>query len=340
MPEKKHKDCYILFFCTLMLLTTCSSILFAGVKEPGFTNPEQTMEMDKAWTEKPIEYEQWSQGADLVVTLDQHLYPALAPLIDRYKRQKKIKIITREGTCGISAGLIAKKQVDIGGFCCPPGLTDRLPDLQYHTLGITPLSILINKKNPISNLDAETVRDIFQGKINNWSHLLQTTPPAINSTPIRPVGRLHCKLRPGHWRLLLDNEDLFAPLLHEVGTIKDMIHTVAENPEAIGFEVSWNIQRYNKTDKVKQLHINGASPQDTDQLLCNTYPFYRVYNITSWKNGSTAENIYSENFINFLISHADEIGEEFNVVPAKSLRKAGWKFKKDELIGSKQFNCK
>ena len=58
---------------------------------------------------------------DMVVSLDQQMYPAIKPIIDDYAKKNAIKILVKDGTCGISAGMLAKKSVDVGGFCCPPG---------------------------------------------------------------------------------------------------------------------------------------------------------------------------------------------------------------------------
>ena len=43
---------------------------------PPFTDPSEIMEMPEEWKKKPITYDPSAGKADLVITLDQHLYPA------------------------------------------------------------------------------------------------------------------------------------------------------------------------------------------------------------------------------------------------------------------------
>ena len=100
-----------------------------SLRGEAFSDPHITIDMPADWSRKPIKYEKWAENADLAVTLDQHLYPALLPIINQFAHEKNVRIAVNEGTCGISAGLIVRKAVDIAGFCCPPAGTDRFPDL-------------------------------------------------------------------------------------------------------------------------------------------------------------------------------------------------------------------
>ncbi len=58
-------------------------------------------------------------------------------------------------------------------------------------------------------------------------------------------------MRAGHWRLLLDNEDLFGPRLHKVEAMPDMISRVARNPAAIGYETQWVTAYYRQKGNAK-----------------------------------------------------------------------------------------
>jgi len=300
-----------------------------NLRGPAFTDPSKTIEMPDEWIRQPIRHAPLLKGYDLVITLDQHLFTPLRPLIDRYARRNRLRIFVNEGTCGISAGMLVRKEVDVGGFCCAPGETDRLPGLRFHTIGIDAIALLVHPENPIDSLTLEQARRIFMGEIHRWSEIEAYKG---SDTFIQPIGRLHCKLRPGHWRLLLDNEDLFSPSLLEVGAIPDMISQVASTPGAIGYEVIWNTIRYKKNGKVKILRINGISPLDQDALINGRYPLYRVYNLTTWY-GEGLTNPEAERLIQYLLKAVENLSREHNIIPASRLRKAGWKFKGDELVG-------
>jgi ABC-type phosphate transport system substrate-binding protein len=303
-----------------------------GLAGPPFTDPSQIQEMPEEWKKQPVQHDPSVGDVDIAITLDQHLYPALLTMIQKYAGEHDLKISFNEGTCGISSGMLASKSVDIAGFCCSPGATDRLPGLQFHTIGIDALALLVHPGNPIENVTLNEARQIFTGEIYSWSELKTTIGGRGMNMPIQPVGRLHCKIRPGNWRLLLDNEALFSPGLLEVGAIADMISVIASNPRAIGYEVMWNLIRYKKKGRVKALRIDGYSPEEGENLISGKYPLYRVYNLTTWE-GKGVTNPHAQKLVEYLLQHVENIDETHGIIPASRLRKAGWKFEDDELIG-------
>ena len=130
-----------------------------------FSDPSQIYDMPVDWKKQRIKYDSSEGNADIIITLDQHLYPALLSLIQKYAKKHSLKIVVKEGTCGISSEMLSRKAVDIGGFCCPPAKTDRLPGLRFHTVGINALALLVHPDNPIDNITLEQARKIFMGEI-------------------------------------------------------------------------------------------------------------------------------------------------------------------------------
>ena len=320
--------------CISVLLVVCIASIAAhaaGVRGPAFTDPGFTWgNMPPDWGTRSVKMEAQASQADLAVTLDQQIYPQLLPLIQDYATERRTQIAVSNGTCGISAGLLRRKAVDIGGFCCPPGLTDRLPELRFHTLGIAAIALFVHPTNPIDNLSLRQAQRIFQGEISNWASL----DPVVNKAkkkPIHVVGRLHCKLRPGHWRLLLDNEDLFATGLIEVGAIEDMLGAVTNDRFAIGYETLWMIRQDRETQDTKILRLNGIRPDNRLALASGGYPLYRVYNLTSW-TGIAAKPLARE-LIDYLQEKMLSVDKKFHFIPAAELRYHGWKFKDEELVG-------
>jgi ABC-type phosphate transport system substrate-binding protein len=295
-----------------------------------FTDPSQQTEMPKEWRKQPIQYKRWAKGAELAVTLDQQLYPALLPIIQQYAREKKLDIAVQEGTCGTSAMGLKDKTADIAGFCCPPSEADRLPGIKFHTLGIAAIALLVNPANPISNVNLEQAQQIFQGTIFRWSEI--KVNPRGPRRIIHVFGRLHCKQRPGHWRLLLDHEDLFSPRMSEVSTIPDMIAEIASDPYAIGYETLWMLKRYRQRGKVKTLSINRIDPADNAKLIAGAYPLYRTFNVTTWAEAAT-KTPQAEALLKYLIEYMERLEPKYGIVPVSKLRRAGWKFLENELIG-------
>ena len=332
----KLKTSTISYFITnlviFFLLITIASVNAGHEGGIIFSDPTHGAQGHAEKADRKVIRKDWAMGADIAITLDQHLYHVFKSYIETFAKDNKIKIAIKEGTCGVSSGLLFRREVDMGGFCCPPSTADRVPGLQFHTIGISGLALIVNKANSVSSITLEQARAIFKGEIYRWSDIEPKNSLKSVDLLIRTLGRLHCKHRPGHWRLLLSHEDLFSPRMKEVGTIKDMMENVAENKGAIGYEVAWNIRRFNVSDRVKTLPINGYSPENIKHVASGNYPLYRTYNITSWVGDESASALLPE-LIKYLRKNVEEVDPTFGIVTARLLRENGWKFYGDELIG-------
>lgn len=316
-----------LFLTLLLILAGSADAGPAGdLRGPAFSDPSETQEMPAGWDKKPISYKESAAGADLVVDLNQQLYSILLPHVNKFAAEHNLKIVVTKGTCGKSGGLLGRKETDIGSFCCPPAGVDRLPGLRFHTLGIIPLALLINPENPVEDITLSQARKIFMGEISRWSE--------VNGPdwPIKTIGSIHCMAKPGDWRLLLAHEDYFSPHLLEVGDLSDMIFHVANTPKAIGYEVLLVADRFRDQGLVKALKINGLHPQDLSHMQIGDYPFYRTFNMTTWE-GEGTKNTFARKLVDHLLKKVEQIDSVHGLVPASKLRKSGWKFKNNELIG-------
>ncbi|MFU8838483.1 MAG: hypothetical protein ACNA75_09315 [Thiohalomonadaceae bacterium] len=294
---------------------------------PFFANHDRTVAMPAAWVTQDIIHEAVHRDADLVITLNQDTYPVLAEEIYRYGRENGLKIGIQSGTCGTSAGKLMQKTIDSGGFCCPPGDTDRLPGLEHHTIAITAVAVMVNGNNPQENLSLAEARDIFQGYTRNWRELGEHHP---HDVPIEPTARLHCKARPGHWTLLLANQELFSPNLQEVGVIPDLVAKVAQERFAIGLETAFMVKENSKPGAVKLLNIDGHAPTDIAHLASGQYPAYRTFNMTTWRDhprrDETLKLIY--HMRDYIEAHHDK----YHMAPVSMLKANGWQFVNDELV--------
>jgi hypothetical protein len=295
---------------------------------PGFSDPALLVEVPSDWVAKPIQHLSKHRDADLVVALGQQSYPLFHDLIPQYAKANNLNIVVEQGTCGITSGRLLKKKVDVGAYCCPPGKNDRLPGLAFYSLGISPIALIVNPRNPLQNVSSEQAKQIFNGEVSHWSEI----DPGNNQL-IKPVGRLHCKTRPGHWRSLLKSEDDFSPRLFEVGVIPDMMSQVSRSASSIGWETPMMIDHHQKRGGVKMLNIDGHAPSDIDYVLTGKYPLYRSYSLTAWTEKSHI-NDEAIKLIKYLREHIEKVHEEINFIPVSRLRAAGWKFSGDELVGA------
>ncbi|MBF0110218.1 MAG: substrate-binding domain-containing protein [Magnetococcales bacterium] len=304
------------------------------LKGLAFSDPDAILEQTEEWKRQPIRHQESDRGVEVALLLDQNIHPGLRPLVEEFSRNHGIRVSVREGTCGPAAEGIRRKEVDIGGSCCPAGIMDRLPGLRWHTIGISPMAILVHASDPVESLPAATIRDIFRGTLTRWGQIPGVGEHFPRDSIIRPVTRLHCKTRPGHWRLILDNEDLFGPRVKEVGTILDMVISVANNHGSIGYLENWEIINDPKyRTSVRAIRVDDRDPHDPKAVASGKYPFYWVYNVSTWTSAATA-NPKAQELVRFLLAQAHRINPEHHVVPASELKKQGWKFKDDELIGA------
>ncbi len=326
---------------TFLLLFTAVSFfafpLFAAQEKlsgEAFADPEHIVSMPPAWHKKEIQHDETIKGADLVVNLDQSEFVILEPIIKEYAQKNNLKIFVNSGTCGVSNRNLLQRKIDIGSFCCPPGNNDRLPGLRFHTIGIAPIALIVHPDNPITDVSLEEAQKTFMGEIQRWSELKNAKITGASGQLIQPIAFIHCKKRPGHWRLLLDNEDLFSVRLQTVVAIPEMIFQVASNPRAIGYEIPClALQQYQDQGQVKTIKINGMDPLLTDFLVRNQYPLYRVFNMTTWED-EVARKPEAKKLVDYLMEYMALHGEKYWIASSKRLRQAGWKFKGNELIGA------
>lgn len=316
----------------LLLLAALAPINPVAAKQGAqFSDPRLKAKVPQAWTEQPVKHEHRYRDADLVLALGQQTYPVLREYIEQYALKNRLKIVVQPGTCGISAGKLLRKTVDMGAYCCPPARTDRLPGLRFHSLGIAPIALIVHPDNPVESVTIDEARQIYQGAAPSWSDVKPRIRSIVDK-PIEPVGRLHCKIRPGHWRALLPTEDMFSARLYEVGVIPDMISQVARNPNAIGWETPLMVRHFADKGEVKMLKIDNMDPTDTSYALTGNWPFYRTYHLVTWTKNSKA-NRQAQKLVTFLRNTIEEIHEEIGFVPPSKLKQAGWRFLGDELVG-------
>ncbi len=322
---KNTLGCYITVIAFNFLII--NNDLFAK----GFEYTTEKVAMPENWLSKKISYDAQIKSADIVLSLGQQTHPALKRYVQAYAKKHHLKIVVQKGSCGVSAGKLRRKSVDIGAYCCPAGKSDRLPSLNFHSIGIASISIVVHPDNPLSNLSLLQARKIFQGSYSRWSDLSIKTGTLIQRK-IQPVVRLHCKKRPGHWRALLKDEDQFSPRIYEVGVVPDMIKKVAVNPLAIGYETLYMLKVHQNNGALKSLSIDGVDPADLDKLAKGHYPFYRSYSLTTWSHA--AKNQLALKLVNAIKKFIENNSQQFEIVPVSILKKNGWHFLGDELVAS------
>lgn len=297
-----------------------------------FSDPSKVIKMSSAWQQKSINYKQ--DNIDLRVSLDQQQYPYLAPLIEQFAKSKDVTIVVENGTCGISAGKLRRKEIDVGGFCCPPGKLDRLPGLNFHTVGIASLAIISNIDIPVSSVSLQQAKNIFNGEIETWSEI---DSKIIKVVTISPIVRPHCNKRPGHWRLIVPTKSEFSRRALTVGSIPDMLKRVSGAENSVGYESLWMIEQNIKNSPVKILNIDGVKPNNYEALKQGQYPFYRTFNLTLWDNAKPLA-IELVKFVKQQVNITEN--KIHTLVGIDQLKQNGWVFNNHELLAEPKLKTK
>ena len=145
--EKQSKWLMLLFIANMSNLS--AEHIHEHSAAPSFSDPNTLGLVPENWEKLPFKYDKAHENADLVVALGQQSYPIFHKLIADYANQNKLNIVVKQGTCGLTAGRLRKKSADVGAYCCPPGKSDRLPGLQFHSLGISPIALIVHPNNPL-----------------------------------------------------------------------------------------------------------------------------------------------------------------------------------------------
>ena len=218
---------------------------------------------------------------------------------------------------GCNAGIKAAKQNAPGhetfGFVCCPLSDKEVKEnhLKVWPLAKEPILILVRDDNPVNDLSEDQVRSIFRGDITNWQDV------GGPDKPIVLVTRLHCKDRPGHWKLILPDEKDFREQRLNVKSAAAMVQRINDFGSAIGHTGStW---KFKPTDRVKALTINGVAPT-AESLANGTYPFYRELSAVTNETPSKA--------VVKLIEEAQygpafrKAAKQYSLLPANALKTA------------------
>ena len=339
MPNYCKNVIYLFILSNLIVVSSSYAESSKPLKAEAFSDPDYIATPGKGFLEQAIQYDKKvSDNVDVVISLGQQTYPAMHQMVEDIARKNGIKVAIQQGTCGATAKKLLKKSVDIATYCCPPGKNDRLPGLKFNTIAIAPVALVTHVDNPINNVSTDDAKRIFKGEYASWTEVpgYQNLSDKLKGKHIQPVVRLHCKKRPGHWRLLLNGPDNISPRAESVGTIVDMISTVSNNIAAIGYETPFMLKVHKNKGDLKILSIDNKHPENLNNVLTGKYPIYRTYSLTTWTNENN-RNEKAELLMDAISNHMETKGEQYGFLPASKLKSAGWKFKDKELIAEPDF---
>ena len=177
---------------------------------------------------------------------------------------------------------------------CDIGLSSRaLKDdekasgLKETTLALDGIAIIVNPQNPVKDLSLEQIAKIYTGEITNWKDV------GGNDAEIVRIGREAGSGTRDGFESITDTKDA-CQYRQELTSTGDVITTVSQNPNAIGYASLASIK-----DSVKALTVNGVAPTEAT-VKDGTYLVQRPFVLVTKEGVALSET--AQKFFDFATS--------------------------------------
>lgn len=164
------------------------------------------------------------------------------------------------------------------------------------------IAIIVNPQNPVSELKLETLAKIYTGDISNWSQVGGTDREIVL------IGREAGSGTRDGFESITGTEDA-CKYRQELSSTGDVITTVSQNPDAIGYASLASVK-----DSVKILGIDGVYPSE-ETVKDGSYAVQRPFVLVTRANESLSDP--ASKFFSYITSaEASEIIYSAGAVPA------------------------
>lgn len=159
--------------------------------------------------------------------------------------------------------------------------------LKETVLAYDGIAIIVNPENPVSDLTIEQIADIYTGKITNWKDL------GGNDAGIVLIGREAGSGTRDGFETITGTTDA-CQYRQELTSTGDVITTVAQNPDAIGYASLASIK-----DTVKALSVGGVVPTE-DTVKDGSYAIQRPFVLVTVEGKALSDS--AQKFFDYITS--------------------------------------
>ena len=163
---------------------------------------------------------------------------------------------------GIAA--VSEGRCDIGLSSRALKDEEKASGLRETVLALDGIAVIVNPENSVSDLDLETIAKIYTGEITNWSEV------GGNDAAIVLIGREAGSGTRDGFESITGTKDS-CKYRQELTYTGDVITTVSQNPDAIGYASLASVK-----DSVKALSVNGVAPSE-DSVKDGSYLIQRPF---------------------------------------------------------------
>ncbi len=215
----------------------------------------------------------------------------LSDLARDYEKETGTKVTVLGG--GSIRGLtdLAEGRMDFAASC-QSKTPDDPEDFVYITASWDALVFIVNRSNPVTSITPQQVRDIYEGKINNWKQL---GGPDLNLISVITTTRGFGGVGEALERYILNGK---RPLPVRNSTMQSssvdiweqLVEDMREGFASTGFGSA-------RKRNVKMLKVNGIAPTK-ENIISGRYPFRRPLFIVIRKNARPEVR----RFVDFVLS--------------------------------------
>jgi phosphate transport system substrate-binding protein len=242
----------------------------------------------------------------------QPLAEKIAPL---YEEAGGRKVLIEGGGSGAGIKNALSGVSDIG--MVSRSLTkDESGQLLNATIGFDALVFIVHATNPLAEIDRESVRSIFSGKMKSWRELNGRDDPILSIN--KEIGRSTLELFEGYSGLLHPGRNKDGPagkidLSHQIGSNLEMATIVGGLPGAIGY-VSFGTARdlQQRGMPIKVLKLDGQEASNST-ILSGAYPILRELNLVHLSQRSEIAQFVAQ----FSSPQGKLIVESLGFIPAR-----------------------
>jgi len=201
---------------------------------------------------------------------------------------------------GITA--VSEGRCDIGLSSRPLKNEEKASGLTEIILAYDGIAIIINRENPIDDLTLEQISAIYTGEISNWSEV------GGNDAAIVLIGREAGSGTRDGFESITGTEDA-RQYRQELTSTGDVITTVSQNPDAIGYASLASVK-----DSVKAISVDGVTATE-DTVKDGSYSIQRPFFLVTKTDTKLSET--AQMFFDYITSgDAAEIISAAGAVPA------------------------
>ena len=187
---------------------------------------------------------------------------------------------------GITA--VAEGLCDIGLSSRALKDDEKAQGLKGTVLALDGIAVIVNPENPVADLTVEQIASIYKGEIKSWKDV------GGNDGEIVLIGREAGSGTRDGFESITDTKDS-CKYRQELTSTGDVITTVSQNPNAIGYASLASLK-----DSVKALTVNGVAPSE-ETVKDGSYLIQRPFVLVTKEGTALSET--AQKFFDYITSH-------------------------------------